>query len=440
MAYRFYGGVHPASDKKLTSDKPVKQTFIPQRVVIPLLQSVGTAAEPVVAVGDNVKTADMIGKPTGTLSSAVHSSISGRVTKIAYSNTRMHPRVLSVMIESQGAGGQEFSPRPQKDIEKLSRQELLDMIRDSGIVGLGGGVFPSHVKLSPVEGKPIGCVLLNGAECEPYITCDHRLMLEEAPQIIKGLRVILKITGAKNACICAEDNKPDAVSAMKKALGEDNIEVKVLKTKYPQGSEKQLIKSILGQTVPAGGLPMDIGCLVHNVATAFAIYETVYLGKPLIDRIVTLTGSCIKEPVNLRVRVGTMLSDLIASVGGLVKEPAKVICGGPMMGISQYTMDVPITKGANAFIFLSGNEVDNSREGVCIRCAKCLEACPMGLSPTSIMYRVKRGLFVEMKALGAMHCFECGVCGYVCPAKIPLLDYIKYGKSKFLAEERHIKG
>ena len=291
------------------------------------------------------------------------------------------------------------------------------------------------MKLSPPKNKSIDTVILNGAECEPYLTCDQRLMMENPKEILKGLEIILKILDAKNAFIAIEDNKQSAIYAMEKALHNaqytiHNTKIIVLRTKYPQGAEKQVIKSVLNRTVPAGGLPMDVGCVVQNVQTAYAIYEAVYSGKPLIERAVTLTGSCLKEPVNIRVRIGTVLKDLVDFIGGFKKEPKKIIMGGPMMGSSQYTMDVPIVKGTSGVLFLSEEEVSRTKESVCIRCGKCIEVCPMQLAPTTLMYRVKKGFFSDAKELGIAGCFECGACAYECPAKIPLLDYMKYGKTR----------
>lgn len=450
MAYKFYGGVHPPTFKGFTSDSPIKKVFIPQKVIIPLLQHTGSPAESVISVGDSVKVGQLIAKPTGFISSSVHATISGKVTKISHSPTPVYGHVLSVSIESKDED-QEFNIIEQSDPLVFSKGQLLGIIRDSGIVGLGGAAFPTHVKLSPPKEKPIDSIILNGAECEPYLTCDHRLMVEKSHQILKGLEIIAKILDVKKTYIAIENNKLSAIFAMEKALSATSYQpssrglyrdrglgpegrlatkIVILRTKYPQGAEKQLIKSVLDRVVPAGGLPLDVGCVVHNVGTAFAIYEAVYLKKPLIERCITITGACVKTPLNLWVRIGTLLSDLKDSFGGFTKEPAKIIIGGPMMGVAQYTMDVPITKRVNGVLFLSKEETQEFEEGVCIRCGKCIEVCPMGLSPTALMHRVKKERFLEAKDLGILNCYDCGACVYECPAKIPLLDYIKFGKAK----------
>jgi electron transport complex protein RnfC len=429
MSYKFYGGVHPSPRKNLTSDASLKRVFVPKRVVLPLSQHTGSPAESIVKAGDQVKVSSEIAKAAGFVSSPVHASIGGKVTKIAYSPTPASNRALSVFIESQGDEDRDFKARERRDPDGLSAEDLISIIKDAGIVGLGGAAFPTHVKLSPPKNKPVDTVILNGAECEPYLTCDQRLMIENPGEILRGLEIILKILNAKNAYIAIEDNKQSAIYTIEKALPK-NVKLAVLRTKYPQGAEKQIIKSILNRTVPAGGLPMDVGCVVQNVQTAYAIYEAVYSGKPLIERAVTLTGSCLKEPVNMRVRIGTVLKDLVDFIGGFKKEPKKIIMGGPMMGLAQYTMDVPIVKGTSGVLFLSEDEVLHTKESVCIRCGKCIEACPMQLAPTTLMYRVKREFFGEAKDLGIASCFECGACAYECPAKIPLLDYMKYGKAR----------
>ncbi|MFA6609347.1 MAG: electron transport complex subunit RsxC [Candidatus Omnitrophota bacterium] len=434
MPYRFYGGVHPDPFKHLTQDKPTKRTFIPAKVVIPLSQHTGSPAEPVVAVGDDVEVGALIAKATGYISSPVHATIGGKVTKIAYTPTPVMARTLSITIESSG-GDQEFKPRPRPDAGALSRENLLDIIKDAGIVGMGGAAFPAYVKLSPPKNKTIDSLILNGAECEPYLTCDHRLMLERSKEIIKGLEISAKILDSKDIYIAVEDNKQSAIYTMEKTLrslatGSRKIKVIVLKTVYPQGAEKQVIKAVLNRTVPAGGLPMDVGCVVQNVGTVFAIYEAAYLGKPMIERNMTITGDCVKDPVNINVRFGTLLGDLAPAFGGFSKEPKRIVAGGPMMGIAQYTMDVPVIKGTSGILFLSDGAVDKSKESVCIRCGKCVDVCPMKLVPTTLMNNIKKEFFKEAKDLGLMNCFECGACAYFCPAKIPLLDYMKFGKAK----------
>ncbi len=453
MAHSFCGGVHPPSFKTLSSDRPIKRLFIPKKVVIPLSQHTGSPAEPIVTAGALVNVGDLIARPSGHVSAAVHASLGGKVTKIAYAPTHNQSRVLSVTIEPQDDGPQEFVSRPQRsDPYLLSAEEILSVIRDAGIVGLGGAAFPTHVKLSPPKTKSIDTVILNGAECEPYLTCDHRLMVERSKEILRGLDMIMKVLGVKSAYIAIEDNKRAAIYAMEQALDKTavqkpktkshrpkdgeyrreagSIKIAVLKAKYPQGAEKQVIKAILGREVPAGGLPMDVGCVVQNVGTAYAIYEAVFLGKPLIERVITITGSCVKEPMNIWVKTGTLLGDLVPAFGGFIREPKKVIVGGPMTGVAQYTMDVPISKGVSGVVFFSDEEIDRSQESVCIRCGKCVETCPMGLMPTALMYRVKKEMFAEASDLGIANCYECGACAYACPAKIPLLDYMKYGKSR----------
>jgi len=440
MRYRFRGGVHPLTFKSLASDRPIKRPFIPKRVVLPLSQHTGSPAEAVVSVGDSVNVGDLIAKPSGRISAAVHASITGKVTRITHLPTYNQARVLSVVIEAEGGEDQEFKPKPVRDAGSLSREELLKLIRDAGVVGLGGAAFPTDVKLSPPAGKKVDTVILNGAECEPYLTCDHRLMLEKTEEILKGLDIIVKILGARQVYIAVENNKISAIYAIEKALklyGRRSYPAQnpvpklvVLNEKYPQGAEKQIIKVILNRIVPAGGLPMDVGCVANNVGTAYAVYEAVYLGKPLIERAMTITGSCVREPVNTWVRIGTILSDLDTVFGGFIEEPRKIIMGGPMMGLAQYSMEMPISKGVGGVVFLKKSRIDTQEEEVCIRCGRCVDACPMGLVPTTLMYRVKRENFQEAGDLGIMNCYECGACAYTCPAKIPLMDYLKFGKAK----------
>ncbi len=439
MAYKFRGGIHPPTFKTGASDRPIKRVFIPRKVVLPVSQHVGSPAEPVVKAGDFVKAGDLIAQPSGYFSSAIHASLTGTVTKIAYSPTHNQARVLSITIESQESDAQDFKINPNPAVNALSAADLLAIIKDAGIVGLGGAAFPTHVKLSPPKTKPVDAVILNGAECEPYLACDHRLMVERPKELLKALGVITKILGAKEAYIAIEDNKLSAIYAIGQAIkagivpGMPRPKIVVLKTKYPQGAEKQVVRAVTGRVVPAGALPMDVGCVVQSVGTAFAIYEAVYSGKPLIERVITIAGPCVREPVNIRVRIGTLVSDLTAVCGAFTKDARKVIVGGPMMGVAQYTMDIPVSKGVSGIIFVSKDEIDTSPEGVCIRCGRCLDACPMGLAPTTLMYRVKKEDFSGAKDLGIANCYECASCAYACPAKIPLLDYMKYGKSKIPA-------
>lgn len=436
MAYTFHGGVHPPPSK-FTYDRPIKKAFIPKKAVIPLLQHTGSPAEPVVAVGDSVAVGTLVGKAAGLISSNVHSSIGGKVTRLFYGPTPAFGRALSVMIEAQGGEDQEFKAARRCDIGSLSAEEIVAMVRDAGVVGLGGAAFPSHVKLSPPKGKIIDAAIVNGAECEPYLTCDHRLMVERPRDILRGLALITRVLGVKDAYIGIEDNKLAAIYALGQALKVMtselpgvNVKVVPLKTKYPQGAEKQVIKAILNRVVPAGGLPMDAGCVVHNVGTILAVYEAVYFSKPLIERVITVTGSCVKEPMNIAVRVGTLFRDLIEASGGFAKEPRKAVVGGPMMGLAQYTLDVPVTKRVGGIVFFSKDEVSQIKEGVCIRCGKCVDICPIKLSPTTLMQYVKKERFSDAKALGIVNCYECGACAYICPSKIHLLDYMKYGRAK----------
>lgn len=436
MQYNFRGGVNPLTFKSLASDRPIKKTFIPKKVVLPLSQHTGSPAEPVISVGATVNVGDCIAKPSGYISSAIHASISGKVTRIAHFPTHNQPRVLSIVIESQGDEDQDFRLKADPDVAAFTAKELLGMIRDAGVVGLGGAGFPTDVKLSPPQDKTVDTVILNGAECEPYLTCDHRLMLEKTVEILKGLDIIVRILGAKQVFIAIEKNKMSAIYAMERALkiyGGDKVrmpKIVALDEKYPQGAEKQIIKVILNRIVPAGGLPMDVGCVANNVGTAYAVYEAVYHRKPLIERAITITGSCVKDPVNTWVRLGTMLTDLNHVFGGFIKEPKKIILGGPMMGTAQYSMEIPISKGVGGIVFLAESEIDQRDESVCIRCGRCIDACPIGLVPTTLMYRVKGENFSEAKTLGIMNCYECGACAYTCPAKIPLVDYMKFGKVK----------
>lgn len=426
MKSTFRGGVHPAQSKDKTAHKPIRRAPLPKRVFIPLSQHTGAACRPLVKAGQAVRCGEKIAESDKFISSPIHASISGTVAKIEKFPHPVLGRFDAILIESDGSDAKEHLA-PKGDMSSLPSDEIRRLIKEAGIAGMGGAAFPAHVKLTPPEGKKIDTVILNGAECEPYLTCDHRLMLERGREILEGLKIISKLTGAAKTYIAVESNKRDAAEALRKITG---VRVVLLGAKYPQGAEKSLIKAILNRTVPYKGLPFDVGCVVSNVGTALAIYETVFERKPLYERVVTLSGDCLKEPSNLLVRIGTTAGDLAEACGGFAKEPAKVIFGGPMMGIAQYTLDAPVIKGTSGILFLSRDILDESEEGTCIRCGRCLEVCPMDLAPTTLANLVKKERFVEAKDIGLANCFECGACAYECPAKIPLLDYMKFGKSK----------
>ncbi|MEW6096506.1 MAG: electron transport complex subunit RsxC [bacterium] len=428
----FKGGVHPKEEKVYTEDKFIREMPIPTKVVIPLRQHIGAPCELKVAKGDTVKTGQIVGNSPAYVCANVHASISGKVVEIDQMPHPVLGTCLSVVIESD-LEDKWTDLEAHRDWERLPKEKLRNIIKEAGIVGMGGAGFPTHVKLTPPENKSIDTVILNGAECEPYLTSDQRIMIERAKDITLGMKIIMHVLGAKKAFIAIEINKPSALSLMAKATKEEkNIQVVPLKTKYPQGGEKQLIKAVLNREVPSGGLPLDVGVVVQNVATALAIREAVTAGKPLIDRTVTVTGLGIKEPQNLRVRIGTLFQDVIEACGGFDKEPGKIIMGGPMMGIAQKSIDVPVIKGTSGILVLPKKETKISTRRDCIRCGKCIEVCPMRLMPNMLGILIERARFNEAKDYHLLDCIECGSCGYVCPSNLPLVHFIKLGKFKVM--------
>jgi len=429
-AATFKRGVHPEYQKELTSDKPITISSLPSKVVIPLSQHTGAPAKLEANIGDEVKKGQLIGSSTGFVSATVHASISGKVVAIAdfpHPSGRMIP---SIVIEGDGKD-ECVSLKENTDYMNLSVDEIRAIIKDAGIVGLGGAAFPTSVKLSPPKEKSIDTVILNGAECEPYLTADHRLMVERPQEIVEGLKIIMKTLGVNRGYIGIEENKPDAIEAMKKAVSsEESIEVCALEVKYPQGAEKMLIKAIKGREVPSKGLPMDVGVVVQNVGTALAIYEAVRFGKPLIERVLTVTGKGVREPRNMMVRIGTLISELAAQCGGFVDGAVKVIVGGPMMGFAQWSLDVPVVKGTSGILVFTEDEYVSSEEYfACIRCGSCIDVCPMGLNPSMLSILSEKGRYEEAKEYNLFDCFECGSCAYVCPSSRPIVQFIRLAKS-----------
>lgn len=432
----FSGGVHPPDNKSLTAHKPTVAAALPQRVIIPLSQHIGAPAKPLVVIGQEVKKGEKIGESGGFVSAPVHATVSGKVTAIGSFPHILGMNVPSVVIESDGKDDWAGGLRENPDHTMLSPDELRKLVQDAGIVGMGGATFPTHVKLSPPKEKPIDVVILNGAECEPYLTSDHRLMLEKPKEIVEGLKILMRILNVPKGHIGIESNKPDAIETMRKAAADSpEVTVWAVKVKYPQGAEKMLIKAISRRTVPAGGLPMDCGVVVQNVGTAVAIYDAVRYGRPLIERYVTVTGRGVKEPKNFLVRIGTQFSQLIEEAGGLTDDAGKVISGGPMMGMSQYTLDVPVIKGTSGILVLRSSEVDTRPYGPCIRCARCIDACPMKLQPSLIGLFIEKGHYEDAKAYNVMDCFECGSCTFVCPANRPMVQWVKRAKKELMKKK-----
>ncbi len=433
----FSGGVHPADNKYLTAQKPAIPAAIPKRAVIPLSQHIGAPTKPLVVIGQEVKKGEKIAETTGFVSAPVHASISGKVVALGAFPHSLGINIPAVVIESDGKDEWISGLKENADYNVLSPDELKKIVQEAGIVGMGGATFPTHVKLAPPKEKPIDVLILNGAECEPFLTSDHRLMLERPKQIIEGLKILMRILGVTKGYIGIEDNKPDAIETMARAAAE-SPEVKVwpLKVKYPQGAEKMLIKAISGRTVPAGGLPMDIGVVVQNVGTAEAIYNAVRYGRPLIERYVTVTGRGVKDPKNFLARIGTPFSQLIDEAGGMTEEAAKVIAGGPMMGMSQYTLEVPVIKGTSGITVLPKSEVNTKSYGPCIRCGRCIDACPMKLQPSIIGLYIEKGHYEDAKLYNLMDCFECGSCSFGCPANRPMVQWVKKAK-KELAKKKN---
>jgi electron transport complex protein RnfC len=424
----FRQGLHLAEKKELSEEKKIKRIPSPPRVILPLSQHTGAPGRPLVKAGDKVEEGQKIAETDSFISSPIHASMSGKVTSVEKLPHPVGGEGEAIIIEGNG-NGRKVWEKGGVDLGSLAAEEIRKIIREAGIVGLGGAAFPTHVKLSPPENKPIDTIILNGCECEPYLTGDHRLMLERADDCLYGLRVIMKAAGAARGYVGIESNKPDAIALMRKKLkADESIQVVPLKTRYPQGGEKMLIKAILNREVPSGGLPLDVGVVVNNVGTALAIAEAIKWSKPLLERVVTVTGSGVKQPANLWVPLGTPFSYVVGECGGLRENASKVIMGGPMMGLSQYTLDVPVVKGTSGILVLTESEVVFREEEPCIKCARCIDHCPMGLLPTILARLVKAERWDSLKDYGVMDCIECGCCAYVCPSKIPLVHLMKLGK------------
>lgn len=431
----FSGGIHPDYYKDISLREPLRGGPDADVYIIPLSQHIGAPNTAIVNKGDFVEEGQIIGESKSFVSSPVHSPVTGKVKDI---KKAIHPAlgpIEAIFIEKdKEAVNKEYK---ENDVENITALEIIEKVKKAGIIGMGGASFPTHVKLSIPEGKKIQTLIINGAECEPYLTCDHLLMTKKTEEIIKGLELVIKVINPEKTYIAIEDNKKAAIFSFTKALKKnlhkalDNVSVVTLHTKYPQGGEKQLIKAVAGKEVPPGKLPLDIGFLVQNVGTLNAIYEAVYFDRPLTERIVTISGDCMNRPGNFLFKVGTTVKDIIEQCPVMfTKEPKKIIFGGPMMGFSQVTKETPILKNTSGVLFFSSEKAEVFEEKNCIKCAKCVDTCPVKLVPTEIMKNVKKAKWAEVEKLCINDCMECGSCAYICPARIPIVQYIKEGKIK----------
>lgn len=429
------GGVHPA-ENKLSAASPIREAALPKQAVFSMFQHIGAPAKPIVKKGDVVKVGTMIAEAGGFVSAPVHSSVSGTVSKVDVVIDASGTRRQAIFVD---VDGDEWEPAIDRSPELVSlndRPELdaatiINKVKEAGIVGLGGATFPCHVKLSPPPGSKAECVIINAVECEPYLTADHRLMLEHPEEILVGVSLIMKAVSVEKGYIGIENNKPDAIRLMtEKAQAYPNIEIVPLKVKYPQGGEKQLIDAVIGRQVPAPpAIPISVGAVVQNVGTAFAIYQAVMKNKPLVDRIITVTGKSVSNPSNLLARLGTPFQQLIDECGGLPEDSGKIIGGGPMMGKALLNLDVPMTKGSSGLLIMRNDEAKRAEPDPCIRCAKCVSACPMGLEPYLLATLSDKQEWEMAEGNDIVSCIECGSCQFTCPSHRPLLDNIRVGKT-----------
>ncbi len=422
--FTFKGGIHTYDGKDLSKDKPIIDAIPGDEMVFPLSQHIGAPAKPLVAKGDAVLKGQMIAEAGGFVSAPVFSSVSGTVKNIEKRRVATGDMIESIIIENDGLYNE--VDYVESDWKELSREETIAKIGGAGIVGMGGAGFPTAVKLSPKEPDKIDYIIVNCAECEPYLTSDYRRMIEEGEKVIEGLRIMLNLFSDAHGIIAVEDNKPECIAHLHKLVKNDNlISIKELKTKYPQGAERQLIFATTGRKVNSKMLPADVGCIVNNVDTVSAIYNAVVLGKPLFERIVTISGDAVKNPRNYRVPCGMSYTELIDQNGGFKTEPAKIICGGPMMGFAMFTTDVPVTKNSTALLAFTRDQVSESETTPCINCSRCVQACPAGLMPGRLSDMVENNDEEGFLRLGGMECCECGCCSFSCPAKQPLTQNIK---------------
>lgn len=433
----FKGGFIMKDHKELTNNKPVEVATEPKVVYIPLHQHAGSACKALVKAKDEVKVGQKIGDTEASKAAPVHSSVSGVVKGIEKMYSHDGWEVECVVIESDGKNELHESIVPRENIDKLTKEEIVKIVREAGIVGMGGAQFPTHTKLTAPT-QPIEHIILNGAECEPYLTSDHRIMLENAEDIVGGLEILLNYFEGSKGYIGIEDNKQDAIDVMAKAIsGKSNMQVASLKTKFPQGDSYRMVDSITKKEVPMDGRCMNVNAMVSNVGTTAAIYQAVKNGKPLYERVVTVTGRGVKEPKNLLVKIGTPIRDLIEQCGGFsANSPGKIIAGGPMTGYTQFTLDTPISKGVTGIIVLTEEEAKPEPASPCIKCGKCLEVCPTHLEPLFISAYALKDRFEDAEKLNALSCIECGSCSYICPAKRPLAESIAHSKRQIKAKRR----
>lgn len=436
VKFTFTGGIHPYDGKELSKDKPIKEYLSKGDLIYPLSQHIGAPAKPIVKKGDKVLAGQKIAEADGYVSAPIYATVSGTVKAIEPRRVVTGDGVMSIVIENDQEYKEVIFEQP-KPVEVLLKEDILKLIQEAGIVGMGGAGFPTHVKLAPKEPDKIDFVIINCAECEPYLTSDYRRMMEEPEKLVEGLKIMLRLFDRARGILAVEDNKRDCIKLLRKLTqNEERISVVALKTKYPQGSERHLIYAVTDRAINSSMLPADAGCIVNNVDTVVAVYHAVKEGKPVMYRIVTVTGDCIKDPCNYMVRIGTNYGELIEEAGGFTKEPEKIISGGPMMGFALFDVNVPVTKTSSALLCLSKDEVSGAKQTACINCGRCVEVCPGRVVPSRLAVLADRGEKEAFEKLNGMECCECGCCSYICPARRQLTQSIKSMRRMILADRK----